>query len=47
MGCKDGHLKAIDDVPTKKNDEMAARSGKSTKSTPLAKALTCPIMTFL
>nr|ABR17457.1 unknown [Picea sitchensis] len=38
MGCKDGHLKATEEVPAKKKTEMAARSGKSTKSTPLAEA---------
>lgn len=38
MGCKDGQLKAIEEVPAKKGGEMSARSGKSAKSTPLAEA---------
>jgi len=38
MGCKDGQLKAIEEVPAKKKAEKAARSGKSTKPTPLAEA---------
>lgn len=38
MGCKDGQLKAIEEVPAKKGAEMAVRSGKSAKSTPLAEA---------
>lgn len=37
-GCKDGQFKAMEEVPAKKRAEMAARSGKSTKSTPLAEA---------
>lgn len=38
IGCKDGQLKAVEEVPTKKKAEKAARSGKSTKPTPLAEA---------
>ena len=37
IGCRDGKLKAKQ-VPTKKKTEIAARSRKSTKSTPLAEA---------
>lgn len=37
IGCKDEQLKAKE-VPAKKKTEIAARSGKSTKSTPLAEA---------
>lgn len=37
IGCKDGQLKAKE-VPAKTKTEIPARSGKSTKSTPLAEA---------